>query len=275
MNHGGDQWEILSLPAEAEVDDPLGRQPGEFLWGDDDYGYANLLREQKATQVPRNWSALYQQRPTPESGDYFKAEWLKPYERAPARETMHIYGASDYATKQDAGDFTCHIVVGIDPTDAIYVLDLWRAQTTPDQWAAIFCDLVREWKPLDWAEEGGQIKTAVGPFLEQMQRERKAYVNREPFPTKGDKSQRAQAIRGRMAQNGLYVPIHAPWYAEFRAELLSFPAGRHDDQVDALGLIGQLLDRMVRGTTPRAEIKIVRDGYYEKSTDDDLSTLGL
>ena len=47
----------------------------------------------------------------------------------------------------------------------------------------------------------------------------------------------------------------APWYADFRAELLSFPAGRHDDQVDALGLVGQLLDVMISGRTPPKEEK--------------------
>ena len=42
------------------------------------------------------WAALYQQRPAPEEGDYFKADWLKTYETAPARETLRVYGASDY-----------------------------------------------------------------------------------------------------------------------------------------------------------------------------------
>jgi hypothetical protein len=53
-----------------------------------------------------------------------------------------------------------------------------------------------------------------------------------------------------MALNGLYVPEHASWYAAFRSELLHFPAGKHDDQVDALGLVGQLLDKMVKGSRP-------------------------
>jgi phage terminase large subunit-like protein len=58
---------------------------------------------------------------------------------------------------------------------------------------------------------------------------------------------------GRTALEGLYVPAHPPWYPAFRGELLSFPAGKHDDQVDALGLIGQLLDLMVpqRVTKPK------------------------
>ena len=49
---------------------------------------------------------------------------------------------------------------------------------------------------------------------------------------------------------GLYCPVQSPWYADFRAELLSFPAGKHDDQVDALGLVGQLLDIMAHGSKP-------------------------
>jgi hypothetical protein len=59
----GERWHVLSLPAEAEPDDPLGRQPGELLW-DDEYGYARFLEREKATQLPRNWSALYQQTKT-------------------------------------------------------------------------------------------------------------------------------------------------------------------------------------------------------------------
>jgi hypothetical protein len=67
----------------------------------------------------------------------------------------------------------------------------------------------------------------------------------------GDKAVRAQSIRGRMALEGLYVPTWPSWYSEFKSELLSFPAGKHDDQVDALGLIGQLLDQMVPGQAPK------------------------
>ncbi len=54
-----------------------------------------------------------------------------------------------------------------------------------------------------------------------------------------------------MALEGLYVPVHAGWCSAFRSELLSFPAGKHDDQVDALGLVGQLLDKMVPGVKPQ------------------------
>ena len=112
--------------------------------------------------------------------------------------------------------------------------------------------MVLQWKPMAWAEEQGQIKSGVGPFLERRMRERRAYTVREQFPTRGDKAIRAQSIRSSMAMNGLYVPMNAPWYADLRSELLSFPAGKHDDQVDALGLVGQLLDKMMSGQKPQA-----------------------
>jgi predicted phage terminase large subunit-like protein len=248
---GGDRWEVVELPAINEA--------GEALWPAA-YPLEALERIRKNSQA-RFWSALYQQRPAPEEGDYFKAEWLRPYEKAPALDTLRVYGGSDYAVTADGGDFTCHAVVGIDPEGRMYLLDLWRKQAASDVWVEAFCDLVKQWKPMAWAEEQGQIKSGVGPFLDRRQRERKAYVTREQFPTRGDKAIRAQSIRGRMALEGLYVPIKADFYPDLRVELLSFPAGKHDDMVDALGLVGQLLDQMQSGIKPKPTQPVRRDRW--------------
>lgn len=257
---GGDKWEVVELPAINEA--------GEALWPAA-YPIESLERIKRNSQA-RFWSALYQQRPAPEDGDYFKAEWLKPYTKAPAKETMRIYGGSDYAVTADGGDYTVHAVVGLDPEGRMYLLDLWRKQASSDIWIESFCDLVLEWKPMGWAEEQGQIKSGVGPFIDRRQRERQAFVFRQPFPTRGDKAIRAQSIRGRMALEGLYVPTDAPWYADFRSELLSFPAGKHDDQVDAIGLVGQLLDTMLSGDAPaKPEPKQDQSGYSALDEDDD------
>jgi hypothetical protein len=105
----GRAWRVISLPAVAEADDLLGRKPGEYLW-DDSYGYGKTLREAEREQTPRNWSALYQQRPAPESGDYFKEEWLRPYITAPDLGTLTFYGGSDFAVTSNGGDYTVHVV---------------------------------------------------------------------------------------------------------------------------------------------------------------------
>jgi predicted phage terminase large subunit-like protein len=255
---GGDRWEVVELPAINDA--------GEALWPDA-YPIETLERIRKNTQ-PRFWSALYQQRPAPEEGDYFKSDWLRPYDKAPDPKTLRIYGGSDYAVTADGGDFTVHAVVGLDPEGRMYLLDLWRKQAASDVWVEAFCDLVIKHKPIGWAEEQGQIKSGVGPFLDRRQRERRAYVSRDQFPTRGDKAVRAQSIRGRMALEGLYVPINASWYADLRSELLSFPAGKHDDQVDALGLVGQLLDKMLSGTAARPTQPVLRDRWDRVESSD-------
>ena len=254
----GNRWWVVCIPAEAErTDDVLERQIGERLWPE----------HFKADHFPpfkrnaRTWSALFQQRPAPEEGDYFKRDWLKPVEKLPARHSLRVYGGSDYAVTADGGDYTVHVVVGLDAEGRMYLLDLWRKRASSDEWVEAFCDLVADWRPIGWAEEQGQIKSGVGPFLDKRMRERRVFVARDRFGTRGDKAVRAQSIRGRMALEGLYVPAAAPWLADFRAELLSFPAGRHDDQVDALGLVGQLLDRMFVPAKPRSQDKPVRDRW--------------
>jgi predicted phage terminase large subunit-like protein len=241
-----ERWRVVRLPAEAEANDMLGRAPGEWLWSDDSYGYgaelAGIKAALSARGAAREWSSQYQGRPVPDSGDYFRRDWLRAVPSLPPRSALRVFGASDYAVTDDGGDFTVHIVVGVDSDDRLYVLDLWRGQTSSDQWVEAFCDLVIRCHPMGWAEETGQIRAGIGPWLDRRSRERRAFVARQTFPTRGDKSVRAQSIRGRMALNGLYVAADAPWRADFEAELLSFPAGKHDDVPDALGLIGMLLD---------------------------------
>jgi hypothetical protein len=72
-----------------------------------------------------------------------------------------------------------------------------------------------------------------------------------------------------MALEGLYLPVNKPWAEKLRSELLSFPAGKYDDHVDALGLVGQLLDQIVPGQAPRPVTPVQRDRYRRKWSDED------
>jgi predicted phage terminase large subunit-like protein len=248
---GGDRWEVVEL--KPDMANELALWPEKYPF--------EVLERIRRNSMPRDWSALYMQDPTPETGDYFKADWIKTCNKLPDQKTLNVYGGSDYAVTTDAGDWTIHVVVGVDPEDRMYLLDLWRGQTASDKWIEAWCDLVVKWKPAFWAEEQGQIRSGVGPFLEKRARERKAYTGREQFPTRGDKAVRAQSIRGRMAMLGLYVEAGAVFLPDLRSELLSFPAGKHDDQVDALGLIGQLLDKISVGQKIKEPELDKRDGY--------------
>src|SRR5207237_3393314 len=64
--------------------------------------------------------------------------------------------------------------------------------------------------------------------------------------------------------------------ADLRAELLSFPAGKHDDQVDALGPVGQLLDKINAGQKPKPPDVAQPDAYrpaFEEIPGDNWKTM--
>ena len=252
---GGDQWEILELPA-------IGPD-NKALWPE--FYPLDVLERVKRSTIPRDWSALYQQRPAPDEGDYFKRDWFRWYEERPKH--LRIYGASDYAVTEGDGDYTVHVVIGVDPEDNIYVLDLWRGQTTSDKWVQAMLDMVKDHKPLMWVEEQGQIIKSIGPFLEKRMREERAYCRREQVSSASDKPTRSRSIQARSAMGKVYLPTKAPWVNDFTQELLVFPAGKHDDQVDAFGLIGRMLDDLVSATVPKDKMTIARKDYRSINRD--------
>lgn len=257
-----DQWTLLELPMEAKAGDPLGREPGELLWPD----WFNAEMVETAKRDARSWNALYQQNPVPDSGDYFKREWFQYYETPP--QFLQIYGASDYAITAKGGDYTVHGVFGVDRNDDIYLLDLWRQQSTSDVWIDAFLDLVHKHKPIQWAEEQGQIIKSLDPFINKRCQERGIYVAREQFTSLTDKASRAQAIRGRMAQGKVKFPREAPWLAELERELLTFPVGVNDDQADVLSLFGRMLDQLSSKHPPKPKQPVDR---WERAFNQDES----
>jgi predicted phage terminase large subunit-like protein len=239
----GQKIRILRLPAIAEADDPLGRKPGEYLWDEPDgYDYAAFLRRRQTETAPLEWAALYQQEPVPESGGFFKREWFKYYDDAPP--SGRSYGASDYAVTADGGDFTVHGVGSIDADGNLYIRDWWRSQSTTDVWVDTLLDMASRHSVLDWAEERGQIEKSIGPFIKRRMKERNIFFNQRQFSSTADKATRAQSFRGRLSQGKVFFPRHASWRPALEAELLAFPAGKHDDQVDVLSLFGRMLDGM-------------------------------
>jgi predicted phage terminase large subunit-like protein len=176
----------------------------------------------------------------------------------------------DFATTENAGDHTAIVAFGLDPNSDIFVLDVWRRQSAPDVSIGALLDMVRDWKPQCVVTESGQIKNALGPFLREEMNRRKLWVPIETIPSRHAKEIRAQAIVGRAAVRGLYLPAHADWLSDFKAEVLGFPSTRWDDCVDCLSLFGQLLSRLVPGqATPEKAKPLVR------STSPELCTVTL
>ena len=244
-DRGLEEWEILNFPALDENDKALAEEviPAK-----------QLIARRRVTPT-RIWQAMYQSNPIPESGDFFQDDWFKPSDRqwSPAdveAGLLRCYGATDAAVSKGGGDWTVHIVVGVDPQDRIHIVDLWRGQETSDVWVDKMLELGTKWKVHAWAEERGQISNAVDPLIRKRMLETQRFFRRIAFSVSKDKKARALTIQGRMSAGVVFWPIGAPWYAQAKNELLRFDAGKNDDVPDALSLAGRLLNRMVPGAFP-------------------------
>ncbi len=236
------KWKIINLPAIAGDNDTLGREKGEVLWPERfDEGF---LSAQKRLD-PRGFSALYQQQPSPEDGDFFRREYMKSYVRAARPKNLRIYAASDHAVGVDKtrNDYTVLLVVGVDENQDTYLLDCWWEMQPTDRVVTAMLDLMRRWKPLIWWAEKGHISKSLGPFLRKRMIEEGIYCAIDEVTPVANKVQRAQSIQGRMAMGKVYFPTAAPWLIKATDELMKFPNGRHDDFVDALSWVGLGLQR--------------------------------
>ena len=77
LENEAERWQVVSLPALAEADDPLGRAEGAPLWPSRFDRAA--LEEKRQTLGSYLWSALYQQRPSPAAGAVFRREWFRTF----------------------------------------------------------------------------------------------------------------------------------------------------------------------------------------------------
>lgn len=255
LSNDKDKWDVIELPALAKEKDALDREIGEPLWPD--YITMEMLidiRDSLSKKDMRMWNSLYQVSPTSESGDYFHKEWEQYVNYLPAN--LDYYGASDYAVTDGRGDYTIHAIIGHDTKhDDIYVAHIWRAQVESNVWVDEFLDLVNEYEPLMWAEERGQIMSTLDPYIKKMfQQPKQRYVMRHQFTSSAEKTARARSFQAYMSSGHVYF-LQAEWTDNLIKELRSFPSGRNDDQVDALGLIGRMLNEMVKTIekTPRKE----------------------
>jgi predicted phage terminase large subunit-like protein len=63
---------------------------------------------------------------------------------------------------------------------------------------------------------------------------RREHIHAIAIKPEGEKALRMHRHTARIEAGSVFVPRQAGWLDKFRAELLAFPLGRHDDQVDAL-----------------------------------------
>lgn len=223
----GDRWTVVNLPALAEDNDPLGREPGQALCPER-YDEEALARIQRV--MGNSWYALYQQRPTAPEGEFFQRSWFEIVGAAPADCRWVRFW--DKAGSRD-GDFTAGVLMGRSQDGIFYVTDLVRGQ-----WLAMDREkIIRQTAELDqqryghvaiWHEQepgsGGKDSAAattrnLAGFAVHSER------------SSGDKVIRAEPFAAQAGAGNVKL-VRGAWNTGYLSELTSFPHGSNDDQVD-------------------------------------------
>jgi predicted phage terminase large subunit-like protein len=232
-------WTHLNLPAIAEEDEeiPIGpgvmhrRKKGEALHPAREP--LSSLEKTKRQMGSIAFSAQYQQRPIPLEGNLIRREWIKRYETPPIRgKGAQVVQSWDVAsTTADSGDWSvCTTWLMVKRT--YYLLDVWRGRLEFPEIKRKVIALAREHSP------NRILIEQAGPGLHLIQELKANPQEGIPLPIginpEGNKLMRMEAQSARFEAGQVYLPEQALWLATLLHELLGFPKGQHDDQVDSV-----------------------------------------
>lgn len=198
-------------------------------------------------------SAMYQQRPAQREGAIFRRDTLRYCQvETTAGRTVYVLPAANSRISRDLcrhfimydgarteatqSDYTVASYFAVTPKNDLLVLDVVRDHLPPDAFEALIRSQNEKhtpgfhgFEPADWNTATVQALVRQGFKGQRVPPEGTRQIS------KTLRSEAAQII----ARNGkLYLLANAPWLPDFEAELLSFPVGAHDDQVDTLSMAG-------------------------------------
>ena len=231
LEHEPEEWRVISLPAVAEPDDPLGRDEGAPLWPER-YPIEELERIRDSSGNFW-WSALYQQRPVPREGGMFNRRWFPTVDAVPAEGKRLRYWdlAATEAGKGDP-DWTVGAKLSLAPDGVFYVEDVVRLRGRPGEVESSIAQTAREDGPkvrqVIEQEPGASGKSMVAYYVRQL-----AGLPVSGWRPSGPKEVRADPLASQ-AEAGNVKLQKAHWNGALLDELETFPLGTHDDQVDAV-----------------------------------------
>jgi predicted phage terminase large subunit-like protein len=188
------------------------------------------------------------------SGKVFRSDWLPVVDSLDAVEwrpdtlsrTAGVQwcrfwdlAATERAVKGKDPDWTVGAKLGLYPSGKVICADVFRDRLGPDQVErAIVATASQDGVScaVRWFTDPGQ----AGVYQTQRLRSLLRGLDAKGHTSKMDKLTRAKPL-SRAAEFGEFFLLRAPWNQEFINELIQFPDGAHDDQVDAASGAYQVL----------------------------------
>ena len=257
-SESADDWEVICLPAIAEVDEEY-RLKGEALWKGQ-YDLPNLLKTKSEIGL-YEWSALYQQQPLNEESQEFKKTMFKFV--TPAEVTQKVttcWITIDPAVKEhDMADYTGIIINRVDIENNWYIKADKKRINSSKLIEHIF-ELWGKEKPEAIGIEETTYYDAVYPFLKEEMIKRNIFPIIYPLKHHGVKKE--LRIRGLLPRYEAGKIFHIIGECDgLEEEQLRFPKGVHDDELDSLAYQEQII------TPPQKEKTYIEQAIEDMQLD--------
>lgn len=236
------QFENLNLPALAVEEEQVAIGFGQtHLRRKDDVLCPEREPREALERLRREmgsfaFSAQYQQDPTPPGGNRLRWSWFGTYDAPlPRHDYQYVVQSWDTAlSAEPSSDYSVGVTAGLIAGNW-HILEVVRERLDfPDLKSRVRA------KAEAWNADLVLIERAGSglPLLQQLRIDELASGGRRvrsynAMTPRLDKRTRFEAQTAWLEAGGYLLPGQAPWLEAFRRELLAFPAGRYDDQVDA------------------------------------------
>jgi predicted phage terminase large subunit-like protein len=233
MNEGGDSYETFEFPAILNE----GTDNEKSIWPEQ--WSIESLQQTRASMhhIMWQWYAQYQQNPTAAEAAIIKRDWIRWWEKDDPPKIDFMVQAFDTAlTTKERSDFSvCH-TWGVfeseeDGTQNVILLNKVKGKYEFPELKAMAHEQYKIWEPDSVIVEA---KASGQPLIDEMRRS--GIFVQDFSPGKGqDKIARLNAVADMFASGHVWFPENA-WAAATVEEILAFPAGEHDDEVDTMTL---------------------------------------
>lgn len=219
------------------------------------------------------YSQEYLNYPLDESIAFFKKVDFQRMTDEDKKSTLNYYITADLAISEaQKADYSVFIIAGVDENKLLHIKNVIKDRLDGREIVDTLLSLQRIYNPEAIGIEQMQVSQAIGPFLREEMIATGTFATIIPLKHMGkDKTSRARSIQARMRAKGVIFDKEADWYPNFENECLTFPRGKHDDQVDAFAYLGMMLDKLVEAPTQE---EIEDDAYADEFESDESNAAG-
>jgi predicted phage terminase large subunit-like protein len=213
--------------------------------------FRTLYEEAVRQGTTDSYSREYLNYPIDEAVSFFKRPDFLPRTLEDKDKKLNFYVTVDLAiSEKETADFSVFLVAGIDENKIIHVVDVIRERMDGREIVDTLITLQRAYSPVAVGIEEMMVSKSIGPFLREEMIQRNTFINLVLLKHMGkDKLSRARSIQARMRAKGVKFAKEEDWFPSFEQELLTFPRGKNDDQVDAYAWMGMMLDWLIEAPT--------------------------